>query len=446
MFRKSLLTLVFTAGVLLSASIAANAQNGPVNGIVQLDKADGTHVPVAGALIEVYRVDIKVGFPSTTTNKKGEFAFIGIPLGVEYAFSISAPNCEPKIFPNVKAGQEGLVIKLKPGDGKKLTEDEVRSALASAPTSDGGGTADLTDEQKKLQAEYDKKNAEILAKNKRMQEGDAIARKANEEGAAALKAGNYDLAIAKYSEGVTAVPDFIGSTPIMLSGRMEAQKLKGFNLYKEGMATADLAARKAKYSEANGFYDQALESFQSALDVVNNAEAPTDPAEQKRREGMKTALYAAAMEIHRLKAVGDVDNTKAAEANTVITEYLALTTDPAKQLNAYMTLGEIMRRDGDLEKAVAAYRKVLELKPENAEAMGKLGLCLFSLGAGSIPEDKDLEQEGLNYMQRYTELAPIAATDSPAEKEFKTSIKESVDYLKSQKMAPQKPASTKKKN
>ena len=84
------------------------------------------------------------------------------------------------------------------------------------------------------------------------------------------------------------------------------------------------------------------------------------------------------------------------------------------------------------------------MKPDHPEAMAGLGLTLFAQGAAASPEDKSLEQEGLNYMQKYTEIAPVSSTDSQNLKELKQSIKETVDYLKNQqKMTPQKvPATT----
>jgi hypothetical protein len=69
-------------------------------------------------------------------------------------------------------------------------------------------------------------------------------------------------------------------------------------------------------------------------------------------------------------------------------------------------------------------------------------------GAAQDPQDKDKMQEGLNYMQRYTEVAPVSATDSAQTKELKESVKAAVEYLKSEKLVPQKvttPKSTKKR-
>ena len=438
-------SLVIFGALLFAGYITSLGQTAPVNGTVELKKADGSKEPVANALIEVYRIDIKSGFPSAKTNKKGEFSFAGIPFGGTYAFALSAPGCSPLIFPGVKAGQEKLVITLAPGDGGKLTEEDVRKgAVAKAPAANG--PAEPTAEEKKAQAEFEKKNAEIIDKNKKIQQADAVAQKSNEEGNAALKAENYDLAITKFSEGVAAVPDYVGSTPILLNGKIIALKARGFKVYKEGATQPNPEIRVAKYQEANKSYDDALAAFQDAINIIKNAEAATDPADKKRRETLTMDLYAAATEIHRLKAVSGVDTTKADDAEKVITAYIAMEADPAKKLAAQMALGDSMRLTGNFDKAVAAYKHILEGKPDYADAMGSLGLCLFAQGAAVAPEDKEKEQEGLNYMQKYTEMAPVVATDSQAVKELKESVKSTVEYLKSQKMAPQKvPATPKKK-
>src|SRR5205823_4775262 len=119
-------------------------------------------------------------------------------------------------------------------------------------TGTGTGKAESTAENKaqdeankKAQAEFEKQNKEIAEKNAKTQAGDEIARKSNEEGKAALKAENYDLAISKFDEGVAAVPDFVGSTPILLTGKVLALKAKGYLAYRAGVAVSDMDARKA---------------------------------------------------------------------------------------------------------------------------------------------------------------------------------------------------------
>ena len=453
MFRKSFLFIIFAAVFTLAVHNTAYAQLAPLTGVVFLEK-DGKSEPVANAVVELFRVEIK-GFHNSKTNKKGEFRFAGIPYG-EYVISVSAPNCAPSLVPNIRAGQEGLKITMYPGDGRKYTEAEAKKGAADiARSEDGTGP---TEEEKKAQAEIDKKNAEIEANNEKIKNADAIATKANSEGYAALseavtasKAGNsalaltkYSDAIAKFKEGIDAVPDFVDSTPIMLNGKIDALKGKGHLFYKEGAVLADRDARKVKWDEANKLYDEALAGFQQAMAIFKAASPTTDAALIKRRETITLSLYSIAAEIHRLKGVTGVDASKVAEASTIYGEYIALLADPVKKIEAQMTLGDIMRRTGDFEKAVESYKKVLELKPDHAEATGQLGLSLF--GVGSSTGDKEKEQEGLNYMQKYIDMAPVSPADSQQTKELKESIKQAVDYLKNeQKMAPQKVTATPKK-
>ena len=442
MIRRSYLITVFSSILLTVFSAVAFAQTAPVSGTVELDN-NGTRTPVAGALIEVYRMDINSGFPSAKTDKGGKFAFAGMAAGALYVFSVSAPGCAPTYQPNVRAGQEKILITLKPGDGGKFTEAQIRDALKGKSTP-GPANAEMSAEDKKRKEEYDRQVKEIEEKNKKIQASDAIAAKSNDEGRAALTAKDWDTAIAKFSTGVEAVPDYVGSTPVLLLGKMIAQKSKGFDLYRSGITISDLNARREKFNEANKFYEDALVSFTQALDVINKAPAAADAAEQKKRDSMKLELYTNAVEIHRIKAVAGVDTTKSAEAAKIYGEYIAMEPDPARKMGAHLNLGDIMRLCGDFEKAVVEYREVLTAKADHPEAMAGLGLSLFAAGASASPEDKVKEQEGLNYMQIYTEIAPVSPTDSESVKALKVSVKEAVDYLKSQKMAPQKVPAKKK--
>jgi tetratricopeptide (TPR) repeat protein len=430
------------AGLVLAAGFTQTfAQtSAPVSGKVVVEK-DGKREPVAGALVEVYRTDINTGSPSAKTNKKGEFYLAGLMLGGEFAFAVSAPDMAATVYPGVKAGRENIVIIMTPGDGRKLTEAEARAAFAqvSGPANASSGP---TEAEKKAAADIEKRNAEIMASNKKIQEGDAISRKANDEGNVALKAADYDLAIAKFGEGITAVPDYVGSTPVLLGGRINALKGKAYKIYREGASSQDIALRKTKYEEANRLFDQALADFQNGIDIIQKA-APSDANEMNRRTLLRGDLYAAATDIHRLKAVALVDSSKIADAKTVITEYIALQQDPAKKLTGKMVLGDVMKAAGDFEQAIAAYRDVLVDNPEHPEAMANLGLSLVAFGASQSPENKEKMQEGLNYMQKYTEIAPVASTDPPAVKELKESVKATVDYLKAEKMVPQKVATPK---
>ncbi|HMQ03210.1 MAG TPA: carboxypeptidase-like regulatory domain-containing protein [Pyrinomonadaceae bacterium] len=427
MIRKiifSTLAVVFSV-TLLSAS--AVAQGAPVRGEVKIKKADGSVVPAVDAVVEAFRTDTTRGsLPPSKTNRRGEFSFVQIPYGQTFALAVSGPGMKPWIEPGVRAGRDNIVITVDEGDGQKLTEDDVRKTLSAAVSP----TGESVEEQKRLYEEEQKKIKEISEKNRKIQESDAIASKANSDGAAALKAKDYNTAIAKFTEGVEAVPDFVGSTPIMLNGKMVAHRARGYEFYREGASTTDGALRRSKFAEANKDYDDGLAAFDQAMAIIKAAPAPADANEQKTRANVKLELLTNAVEIHRLKAIGQVDNSKGQEASMVISEYLLAETDPVKKATAEMTLADILRENGDCDGSIPVYKRILGSSPDNVDALAGAGLCLFSAGYGN--DDKTQMQEGLNLMQRFIDTAPDTHR-------LKTSVRDAVDLLKNeQKLTPQR--------
>ena len=439
MFRKDYLKVFLAAFVLLVAGTAAFAQNAPVRGIVKLQKADGTVVPVVGAIVEAFRTDIDKGkMPEAKTNKRGEFNFVGFPLGQRYVLAVSGPGIGPRIQTDVKGGMENIEFIVNEGDGRRLTEAEVRAAAkaaASAPA--GGGGASEAD--KKAQAELAQKNAEITEKNKRIEADDDTARRANLEGRAALDAKNYDLAISKFDEGITAVPDYIGSTPILLAGKIIALKGRGFDIYLQGAKSPDATIKLERYGAAKKEFLAAVAAYAQAADIVKKAPAATDPKDQQLRKSIMNDLYGNTLEVHRLMAVAQVDTTHTSEAETLVNEYLAQETDPVKKAKALTTLGDIMRAASEFDKAAAAYRTVLETSPDNSEVLASLGLTLVAQGFAATPQNREQLQEGLNYMQKYADTVSILPTDSPTVQEFKKSVKDTVEYLKTEEKLKAQP-------
>lgn len=436
MFRKYYLTFSVAAILFLSAGFSAFAQVAPVSGRVEIKKADGTTVPVAGAAVDVFRTDIKGKFPSDKTDKKGNFSFAGLPLGATFVLSVSAPGANPSYLPNVRAGAEKLLISLTEGDGKHWTEEEIRSALTApaAAATTGGETAQkapaTTAEQKKAEEAYQKELAAVNAKNEKTKNNDAIIQKAFSEGNSAFKDKNYDLAITKYDEAINAEPNYAGSAPVLLNAKGAVLKDKGFASYSQGAKATDAAVKASMYESAKKDWNAALISYDRGLAILKTATAP-DAAEQKNYDTTKSNIIRNSIEIHRLMSKSGVDRSKAAEAKTAYEQYLAIETDAALKTKAQLTLGDILREAGDFNGAVAAYRKTLETSADNPDALAGLGLSLFALGAGVQPENTAQEQEGLNYLQRFTEVAP---ENHP----LKSSVKESVDYLKSKSLTPQK--------
>src|ERR1700752_3059309 len=126
------------------ASMTAVAQVGELRGHVWMQQADGQKVPLADAQIDVFRIDMTASY-KTKTNKKGEFVFAGLPFIGVYSVAASHPTAKPNFVPGVKVGRDiPCEITLTPGDGKRLTVDEVKAAGGGSvhpPAASGGGNS-----------------------------------------------------------------------------------------------------------------------------------------------------------------------------------------------------------------------------------------------------------------------------------------------------------------
>src|SRR4030095_15521932 len=137
------------AAVWLTVLTAAGpaAQGGSNGGAVKKEGSDET---IVGALVDIVRTDIKGDYP-VKSDKKGHFLHAGVPYSGKYTLLVSADGFQPTFFSDIRPTGEPLTIKLSPGDGRKLTIDEVRKAQAAAgaampgaggtsATGGGGGT------------------------------------------------------------------------------------------------------------------------------------------------------------------------------------------------------------------------------------------------------------------------------------------------------------------
>src|SRR5215813_6185066 len=199
-----------------SASLTAVAQVGELRGHVWMKQADGQTVPLADAQIDVFRTDMS-GKYNTKTNKKGEFVFAGLPFVGTYTVAANHPPARPNFVQGIRAGKDiDCEVVVTPGDGKRLTFDEIKAAGGGTPappaansgssSSSGGGSA----ADKAKAEELRKKNEEIEASNKKITAAnEVIARtfKAGNEAltaaSAASKANNSDEAIQKYTAALT---------------------------------------------------------------------------------------------------------------------------------------------------------------------------------------------------------------------------------------------------
>ena len=328
MFRKNYFTFLLAIALFLISTIAAFAQTAPARGKVELKKADGTLVPAADVVIDAYRTDIKGKLPSAKTNKNGEFSFAGLLPGGRYALAVSGPNIRADVFPGVKAGDEKVNITVVEGDGKRFTEEEARQIVsAPAPANQSGG--ELTAAQKKEQEELLKKNEAILAGNKKIENTNAIIKQSLLEGSKAFNEKNYDLAIAKYDEGINADPDFEGTAPVLLNNKSTALINRAIDKYNAALK-GDPSGKAAALESVKKDLNESLAASNKSLQILKTA-TNTDANAQKAYAIEKNRAYQNAIDGYSRMFAMNLDASKGKEALTALEEFSVIETDATKK-------------------------------------------------------------------------------------------------------------------
>ncbi len=439
MFRKSLISLIVAGFVVFVGNVAIFAQSAPVSGTVESVQADGKRVPVEGALVEVFRADIKSSSPPAKTNKKGEFSFAGLQAGPTFILSLSAPGMSPTYLPGVKAGQERLLITMIAGDGRKLSEDEARAEAAKPKAA--AGTAPVPDsaEMKKAKAEYDAKVKEVEEKNKKALQTNEIITAALKAGNEAFAAKNMDLAIAKYDEGIAADPTYVGSAPIFYNNRGVALRSRAVDTYNAGIKATDVSQKIENMNKTRKDFADASSGYLNSWNVLKNAPA-SDITDRANYDSNKLGTLRGATEVFLMAVrTEQVDPAVIEAAKVLIPEYQSVETDPAKKAAASLAFADLYRVAGDSDNAIVAYKAILETTPDNQDAMLGAGLSLVNIGY--INNDKTKMQEGANLLQKFASVAPDT-------NKFKADAVALIDTLKKeQNVTPQKVATpAKKKN
>src|ERR1041385_474353 len=192
MISKYFYGALAVAVLIASASLTTFAQVGELRGHVWMQQADGQKVPLADAQIDVFRTDMAAKY-HTKTNKKGEFVFAGLPFIGTYTVAASHPTAAPNFVPGVKAGREiPCEITVTPGNGKRLTAEEIKGATLPPAAGGGGSTGGATESaaDKAKREELMKKNAEIEAGNKKITESNEIISRTFKAGNEALNAAS----------------------------------------------------------------------------------------------------------------------------------------------------------------------------------------------------------------------------------------------------------------
>lgn len=398
----------------ITSAVSAMAQVGELRGHVWMQQADGEKVPLAEAVIDVFRIDVTAKY-NTKTNKKGEFVFAGLPFIGVYTVAASHPTAQPNFVTGVKVGRDiSCEITVTPGNGKRLALDEIKNAGGGSSNPAAGADGSASGESaadKAKREEMMRKNAEIEAGNKKIVAANEIIARTFKAGNEALSAANVagrsnnsDLAIQKYSEALAQYDEGLAADPeqpALLTNKASALKGRGVERYNATVKskTLDDAGRSAAIETARADFKAAAEASTKAVTLVKAQTVPTDPAEQARFNSNKYAALLTNAESMRL-FVSKVDSTQAEAGLAAFKDYLAVETDPAKKAKAQLDSAQMLLDSGAAEQAFVEFQAILASQPDNPEANLGAGLSLYA------SQDKEKFQEAANYLQHFVDVAP----------------------------------------
>ena len=411
--RRSIYAGIATTILVGFSATTAFAQVAELRGHVLIELSNKQRVPLVGAQVDIFRTDLK-GTYNATTDAKGEFVVAGLPYIGTYVVAASHSGVKPNWMSGVKVGRGVPVeITVTRGSGKRLTYEEIKaaeiSAPASAPSANGGGGESGADARAKAD-EIARKNAEIEANNRRIDEANATVARTFTAGNQALTAASvaskahnpddaiqkYTAAIAQYDEGLAADAE----QPAILTNKAVALKGRGAERFNATISskTLDDVSRAANLDAAKKDFRAAAEASSKAVTLLKSQSTPTDPAELQRYNGNMYAAMLTRAESLRL-VVSKVDPNQSAAATTAFKEYIAVEPDPAKKDKAQFDLAQTLLDAGEGEKALEEFKAILMSHPDSPEANFGAGFAAYSL-------DKPRHQEAANYMQRFVDLAP----------------------------------------
>lgn len=429
MFRRYLFPLLASAAMIISTAIFANAQTGQLRGHAVLKQADGTKLPASDIAIDVYRVDV-AGKYNTKTDKKGVFVFAGLPFVGTYVITASGPGAQPTWIPGVKAGREiDYEIEMSPGDGRRYSADDVKQIIAQGKGPAAAGETKESAEEKAKREELEKKNAEIMATNRKAEESNAIVQRTFKAGNEAVKAKNFDEAIALFDEGIKADPTHPGA-PSLMTNRASALNSRAVSKYNTAVQSKDEAAKTSGIDAARKDWREAFETSKKAVEMLKAAEVPTDATAANNAKINLHFALAKKAEIARF-FVTKVDSTQADAGVQAYEDFIAVETDPVIKSQAQRELAQMLFDAGALSKAQAQYEKLLEKDPNDADSLAKMGMLLFNIGAtkeqdGKMDEANGIYLQAANYLQQFVDKVPDSDT-------LKADAKATLEYLQSEK-------------
>jgi tetratricopeptide (TPR) repeat protein len=406
--------LVIGLGALLMPAVAS-AQVGALEGSVKLKTPQGLK-PVSGAIVDIYRLDIR-GHWEAKTDKSGQFVYLGLPLVGTYLVVASGSGLQPTWVNNVRLTQNPVVnIECEPGDGTRLTLDQVKSLIEGAKRGRQAQPQPSQEERAKLEAAQKEEAARRKEREELQAKLDQAISSFN-QGIKLRNAKNYEAALSEFEAAASV--DYT-KDPAFVEVAHKANALVAETRYQIG---ADLFNQR-KRTEAKPYFEEAVKAIKRAIAI-----APTD---QKNPNLKNDLLVYYDILVKNAKVLVEYYSATDLVDDTVKEIDRAAELDPANKNKWEIIKADLYRLAFRLDEAVAGYKGVLASDPNNIDALYGIGLALLS------SSEKEKLQESANYLSEFVSKAP--ANDSRV-----ASAKETIEALKRQfSIEAEKPATRRK--
>lgn len=395
MIRKSLSRAVGLAAAIIFLSTLASAQMGQVEGTVKVNEAGGKK-PVAGALVDIYRTDVR-GHWDTKTDKNGHYVHLGLPLAGTFVFIVSGPGITPTYI-QVRIVQQPVVdFAVEPGDGHPLTLDEVQKAMKSGGALPSQGRTPPPAERAKAEATVKEQEAKVQ-EAKALQSSFDQARVHYNTGLEMMKANvaiteeaakttNYSSALSEFEQAASVDP-----------AKHAAMKLINYR------ANANIAEvhyqlgvdlfNKRKRDEAKPHFVAAVAAAKKSIALASDDTAENNPGLSNDMIVYYNILTKNAMLLIEYYGAADLIE------DTVKDMVKAETLDAANKNKWGVLKGDLYRSAGRTDDAVAAYKAVIAADPNYFDALYGLGLTLIA------SSERAQIQEGANTLAEFVVKAP----------------------------------------
>jgi tetratricopeptide (TPR) repeat protein len=285
-----------------------------------------------------------------------------------------------------------------------------------------------------------KKADELMAERKKIEAENAKATEINAKAPEILKAGNeafaaknWDLAISKYEEGITLLPE----DPVFYRNKAVALFSRGRDKYNAGVKAKpnDKASIDAARADMQASTEMAEKAVAAQRAKGNGAAAPGAPAPGQPNKELD--LLSTRAEAYRLALTtnSSVDNDAAAKA---IQEYIDAEPDQTKKDATQASLGDALRFAGKYDEAIAKFREILAKNPNNLDAQFGLGIALASK-SGVGDSDPALVSQARDALKQFVSKAPDTNTRKQEANEMVTYLDQTLEGFKASKEAESKP-------